>query len=280
MAVAEARILRLHERGRAVIDIEQDRIVTVISGTPDDLEYISNDDLDSRIIQQGTVHPTEELAVPCHDLWQQFSDFHGGSGTDEFEHPPEAVTQAKAADEHAGAFAIPKTLAGQLSQQQFRSGGGGTHELTSVELYEILAIVLVERELRSIRGEGLAKFSKGFQGRLEKRCEIVSATGEIRNIRLMSLEEDDLMPVWMMLGNDRYDRENRFWSPDRCRPLRTHLLAEGSISTLHCKKVLLRFPMKAKAMNSLSVVSPPLLFFSFLRAEIHLFDGRLHVSPG
>ena len=263
-----------------MIDIEQDGVVGGRASVSDDLEYVFDDDPHAGIVKEGAVHRAEEFAVPCDDLGEQFRDFDDGGGAGEIQRAPKAVTQAKAADEHAGAFAIPKTLAGQLSQQQFRSGGGGTHELTSVELYEILAIVLVERELRSIRGEGLAKFSKGFQGRLEKRCEIVSATGEIRNIRLMSLEEDDLMPVWMMLGNDRYDRENRFWSPDRCRPLRTHLLAEGSISTLHCKKVLLRFPMKAKAMNSLSVVSPPLLFFSFLRAEIHLFDGRLHVSPG
>ena len=180
-AVVEARVFLLHEGGRAVIDIQQDGVVTGILRTADDIEDVAHDDLDARIVQQRAVHRAQELAVPSDDLGQQFGDFHRGAGADKFEHPPEAVAQAEPADEHAGVRGFSEPFAGQLRQQQLRSGGGGAHQLPPVELEEIFPVVLVERELRAVRGAGLAEIAEGFQSGKSLRPAFFGGGDDVRD---------------------------------------------------------------------------------------------------
>ena len=177
-AVVDARVFRLHEGGRAVIDIEQNGIIPAISSVPEDFKYVRDQSLDAGIIQESTVHLPEKLAIPGYDVGEQLRDFDRRVATAEFEHPSEAVPQAKSADEHAGFCAVCEPFARQLRQPQFRNGGGGAHELPSVELQKILAVVLVKGQLRSIRGAGLAKISNRFQSELEVRCAMGGCFGQ------------------------------------------------------------------------------------------------------
>src|SRR5207244_11920782 len=56
--------------------------------------------------------------------------------------------------------------AGQLRQQNFRCRRGGAHELAAVELHEVIAAVLVQREPRPIGRDRFSESAKGLHSTL------------------------------------------------------------------------------------------------------------------
>ena len=59
----------LSHRGRAIVDVEQDRVVPVAgTGADDDVPDVFGINGDAWIVHQGSVDRRQELAVPIHDL--------------------------------------------------------------------------------------------------------------------------------------------------------------------------------------------------------------------
>lgn len=62
--VVEAGVGGLDVRGRGMIDIEQDGIVTGLCGFTDDAEHILGDDFNAMIVEEISIHAVKKLTVP------------------------------------------------------------------------------------------------------------------------------------------------------------------------------------------------------------------------
>lgn len=156
----DADVFCLNHGGGAVVHIQEDGIVGGGAGFADDGIDIAGDDFHAAIIQQSAIDVLEEVAIPRDDIREQLGDLNAGVTADELQDAPEAVPEAEAPNEHAGIRAAAQAIAGQLREQQLRGGGGGAHQLAAIELEEVLAVVLMQRELRSIGRGGLGEIMK------------------------------------------------------------------------------------------------------------------------
>lgn len=112
LAIVEAGIFGLNERGWAVIDIEENGVVGGGWGAADEFEDITDEDFDAGVIEEFAVDGAEKLAIPVDDFGEEFGDVDGGVWVEEGEDALEAVAEAEATDEDGGLGLVGEASAG------------------------------------------------------------------------------------------------------------------------------------------------------------------------
>jgi len=171
----DALITSLNHGGGAVIDIQHYSVIGGGAGATDDMEDVAGDDFDPLVVKEQAIDVGQELAVPGHNLWEELRNLDAGMAADELESTLKAKPKAEPADEHARIRTPPEAVARQLGQEELGGRGGAAHQLPAIQLEKVVAVVLLESELRTVRsaglGEGAEWFHKGERGELNRTTQ-------------------------------------------------------------------------------------------------------------
>src|SRR5205085_9341931 len=63
-ATIDPRIFRVHKRGRAVVNIQQNCVVPAVIGTADHFEDICNDNFHASVVEERAVNALEKVPIP------------------------------------------------------------------------------------------------------------------------------------------------------------------------------------------------------------------------
>jgi hypothetical protein len=67
-AVIDPRIFRLHKRRRAVINVQENRVVTAVIGTADHFEDVGDENFNAGVVEERAVYALEKVPIPGDDL--------------------------------------------------------------------------------------------------------------------------------------------------------------------------------------------------------------------
>ena len=115
-------VLRLDERRRPVVHIEQNGVVCrAFAGSADDqVENIRMNDLGPRVSQDLVIETIEMPAVPIDNVCQQLGHENFCARPCEFKRPPQAVSQSEPANQDARRFHRGQIGASNIGKHQFR----------------------------------------------------------------------------------------------------------------------------------------------------------------
>jgi len=147
---------------RTVIDVEKNGVVTLVFNAADGLKNIFGQNCNPTVIEQGAVDFHQELAIPIDHFRQQFRNVHFGFFANTPEHGLERKAESQPADEDAWMRMPHQLFAREFRQKNLGHCRCGAHELPAVQLHEVFAVVLVQREPSAIGGNGLSERAEWF----------------------------------------------------------------------------------------------------------------------
>lgn len=133
----------------AVIDIEEDRIVGAGPVFADNFEDITLIDDSAGIIKEASVDRLKVFTIPLHDDRKKFGDFYDGFLWDELEDAAEGETKTETADKDARIFFEVGT--GEFRHRLLREALRGAHKRDTIDLKEVVAIMLLKEQRFAIR---------------------------------------------------------------------------------------------------------------------------------
>lgn len=152
----------LDHRGRAVVDVEHERVVLAGFGAEQDVPDVVGEDGDARVVHELAVDRGEEFAVPSDDLRDQLGDVDAGVAAGLGEDAAQTEPHAQAADEDAGRGRMGQPGDGEFAEVEFGGGHRGVHQGLAVEADGVVAVVFAEGQAGAIARGRFGEFAFGF----------------------------------------------------------------------------------------------------------------------
>jgi hypothetical protein len=144
---------------RPVVDVEQDRVVT-LPGIAQVIEHIAHPHVDARIVERTAGERRQQIAVPVHDLGEQFHHGDARRRVDAVEQRAQREADAQSADQDLRPDARRTVHEGQFRHGLFGAARAARHQRLAAHPHHVLRALDVERERLAVgcrrRAEHLA----------------------------------------------------------------------------------------------------------------------------